>query len=492
MALKCDYNKFVKKFTIGLALVLLGFVLGGVAFYAYEGHLESRRRPFISTPVRIRETARAFSDIVKSVSPTVVNIAATRKRQAGGSGDLFDFSGPFDDQEGGGRSEQNLGSGVIVSPDGYIITNNHVVENSDDIRVTLFDKRSFRGRVVGTDPKSDLAVLKIDEKGLPAARWGDSDALEVGEFVLAIGNPYSLSHTVTMGIISAVGRANVGIADYEDFIQTDAAINPGNSGGPLVNVKGEIIGINTAIFSRSGGYQGIGFAVPSNMARLIMGQLEETGRVVRGWLGVNIQELTPEMGKIFGLDKPVGALVSDLAKGGPALDAGVRRGDVITAVNGKEIEDPSMLKNLVAEAKPGAKVTLTIVRDSRRINLAAEVRENPGDQPPQKRPAFVPRVESMHMAPLDGLKVAELGRDIKRQLGLPASEKGVVVVDMDDPSPALEAGLKRGDIIEEINRKEIRGVNDFLSRASRASSEDAVLILANRMGKRFYISLKQY
>ena len=222
--------------------------------------------------------------------------------------------------------EQSLGSGVIVSPDGYIITNNHVVEQADEIRVTLFDKRSFKAKVIGADNKTDVAVVKIDADNLYAVQWGDSDKLQVGEFVLAIGNPYGLSHTVTMGIISAVGRANVGIADYEDFIQTDAAINPGNSGGPLVNTKGELIGINTAIFSKSGGYQGIGFAVPSNMARLVMNQLIQKGKVTRGWLGVTIQEITPELSQKFGLEAAKGALVGDVAKGSPAEKSGLKEG----------------------------------------------------------------------------------------------------------------------------------------------------------------------
>jgi len=253
-------------------------------------------------PAQIIETSRAFSEIASAVSPAVVNISTTKVIKSEtlpfSEDPFFEFFRPFHDFKMPKQwKEKSLGSGVIVSSEGYIITNNHVVEQSEDMKVTLYDKRRFNGKIVGADPKTDIAVIKISAENLSAVPLGDSDKLQVGEFVLAIGNPFGLSHTVTMGIISAVGRANVGIADYEDFIQTDAAINPGNSGGPLVNTKGEIIGINTAIFSRSGGYQGIGFAVPSNMARLVMDQIMKQGKIVRGWLGVTIQEITPELSR---------------------------------------------------------------------------------------------------------------------------------------------------------------------------------------------------
>ncbi|HXX56634.1 MAG TPA: Do family serine endopeptidase, partial [Thermodesulfovibrionales bacterium] len=345
-----------KRVVIGLAILLTGFLLGGISFYILGKVTgpQAIRAPFTPrVPSQILETSRAFSEIVAAVSPAVVNISSTkvirRDSPAFSEDPFFDFFNPFHDFGLPKKwKEQSLGSGVIVSKDGYIITNNHVVEQSEDIRVTLYDRRSFRGKVVGADPKTDIAVVKISADDLPTAPWGDSDRLQVGEFVLAIGNPFGLSHTVTMGIISAVGRANVGIADYEDFIQTDAAINPGNSGGPLVNIKGELIGINTAIFSRSGGYQGIGFAVPSNMARLVMDQLMKQGRIVRGWLGVSIQDVTPELSQKFGLKDARGALVSDVTKGSPAEKAGIARGDIILEFNGKEITSVGGLRNLVA------------------------------------------------------------------------------------------------------------------------------------------------
>ncbi|MFA5353261.1 MAG: trypsin-like peptidase domain-containing protein, partial [Thermodesulfovibrionales bacterium] len=310
-----------KRFLWLPAILLIGFLLGGITYY----FISRSSSPIYSSfsprvPRQIEESSRAFSEIVKSVSPAVVNISSTKmvKRQPGPFDEFFDFLYPYPDEKARKWKEQSLGSGVIVSADGYIVTNNHVVEQADEIKVLLMDKRSLRARVIGADPKTDLAIIKINEKALPTIPWGDSKNLQVGEFVLAIGNPFGLSNTVTMGIISAVGRVDVGIADYEDFIQTDAAINPGNSGGPLVNIRGELIGINTAIFSKTGGYQGIGFSVPSNMVRTVMDQLVKQGKVTRGWIGVTIQELTPELAKQFGLKVSGGALVSDLARGGPA------------------------------------------------------------------------------------------------------------------------------------------------------------------------------
>src|SRR4030042_5598331 len=351
-----------KKVFISIVILLSGFFLGGLTFY-FLGKITEQQRylPYTGIPNVPRqtiETSRAFSEIVSAVSPAVVNISTTKviRRDAKSlfEDPFFDLFSPFHDFGMTKKwKEQSLGSGVIVSPDGYIITNNHVVEKGDEIKVTLFDRRTFKGKIVGADPKTDIAILRIDASSLPTLSWGDSEKLQVGEFVLAIGNPYSLSHTVTMGIISAVGRANVGIADYEDFIQTDAAINPGNSGGPLENIKGELIGINTAIFSRTGGYQGIGFAGPSNMGRPIIGQLIQKGKVIRGWIGVTIQELTPELVQKFGLKKSNGALVSDVAKDSPAAKAGIIRGDIILEFNGKEIKEVSSLRNMVAQSKIG-------------------------------------------------------------------------------------------------------------------------------------------
>ncbi|OGW47340.1 MAG: hypothetical protein A2Y66_01000 [Nitrospirae bacterium RBG_13_41_22] len=484
-----------KKILIGTAILLLGFLLGGLTYYVL-GKITGQHAypPYTITPNvprQILETGKAFSEIVSAVSPTVVNISTTKvvRRDTGPFEDpFFDLFNPFHDFRMPKKwKEQSLGSGVIVSPDGYIITNNHVVEKADEIKVTLLDKRSFKGRIVGADPKTDIAVVRIDASSLPTLKWGDSEKLQVGEFVLAIGNPYGLSHTVTMGIISAVGRANVGIADYEDFIQTDAAINPGNSGGPLVNIKGELIGINTAIFSRTGGYQGIGFAVPSNMVRLVMDQLVQRGKIIRGWIGVTIQELTPELSQKFGLKKSNGALVSDVAKDSPAAKAGIIRGDVILEFNGKEVKDVSSLRNMVAQSKTGSEVSMKILRSGKEYTVKVIIVEMPREIA-EVVPSQLPNDSEAEA--LTGLTVMDLTKEIARQLGLYKDEKGVVVVKVEPGSPADEAEMKKGDIIKEIDKKKVDNLGDFNRIASNIKKDETVLLFINRGGKRFYVILK--
>src|SRR5437773_10288338 len=329
------------------------------------------------------QLAQGFADIVKKVTPAVVNIAVTggeSTRRPGGPRRPPLPPGPFGGPPEGppgeeppgmeppplpgppGRPDQSAGSGVILDSNGFIVTNNHVVENATQITVTLSDKREFPAKVVGTDPKSDLAVVKIEAENLPSLKWADYDKLQVGDVVLAVGSPFGLSSTVTLGIISALGRGNVGIADYEDFIQTDASINPGNSGGALVNLNGELIGINTAIFSRTGGNEGIGFAVPVSIARTISTSLIKTGKVVRGMLGVGIQEITADLAKAFKVKEQRGALVSDVNDRGPALKAGVQRGDVIVEFDGKEVQSVSELRNRVAQTQVGSNVKLKVMR----------------------------------------------------------------------------------------------------------------------------------
>ncbi|PKL49794.1 MAG: peptidase [Nitrospira bacterium HGW-Nitrospira-1] len=483
------------KIAVGISVLLVGFLLGGVSFY-FLGKITGRQKGYVTlaphVPGQIAESSKAFSEIVASISPSVVNISTTKvmKRELAPFLDdpFSEFFSPFRDFKMPRKwKEQSLGSGVIVSPDGYIITNNHVIEQADEIRVTLFDKRSFKAKVIGADNKTDVAIVKIDADNLHAAQWGDSDKLQVGEFVLAIGNPYGLSHTVTMGIISAVGRANVGIADYEDFIQTDAAINPGNSGGPLVNTKGELIGINTAIFSKSGGYQGIGFAVPSNMARLVMDQLIQKGKVTRGWLGVTIQEITPELSQKFGLKTAKGALIGDVAKGSPAEKSGLKRGDVILEFNGKKVSDVGNLRNMVAQSKVGAQIPLTIMRAGKEYALNVTTAELPKDLS-GAAPGNAP--EDTALEGLAGLNVIELTREISRQLGLPRDEKGVVAVRVEPGSALEDAGLRKGDVIQEIDRKKIAGLDDYNRIAADIRSGDTVLMFINRGGKKFYVTVK--
>ena len=485
-----------KKILAGTAILLIGFLLGGITYYALgkiTGQSKSLYNAFTpNVPRQIMETGRAFSDIVRAVSPSIVNISTTKvvRREAQPLLDdpLFDFFGPFHEFGSPKKwKERSLGSGVIVSPDGYIITNNHVVEKADEIRVTLVDKRTFKGRIVGADPKTDVAVIKIEAGNLPTLNWGDSDRLQVGEFVLAIGSPYGLSNTVTMGIISAVGRANVGIADYEDFIQTDAAINPGNSGGPLVNIKGELIGINTAIFSRTGGYQGIGFAVPSNMVRLVMDQLLQKGKVTRGWIGVTIQELTPELAQEFGLKKTRGALVSDVAKDSPAARAGIMRGDIVVEFNGREVKDVSSLRNMVAESKAGGEMALKILRAGKELAIKVLITELPREAAEASPERLQDNPELKALA---GLTVMDLSKEIIRQLGFTKDEKGVVIVKVEPGSPADDAEIKKGDIIKEINKKVVNNTEDFNRISTNVRTNDSVLMFINRNGKKFYVILR--
>ena len=472
------------------AVLLVGFLLGGITYYFLGRATMPSYTSFTPrVPGKILDTSRGFSEIVKAVRPSVVNISSIKivKRQPGPFDEFFDFFYPFPDGRSKKWKEQSLGSGVIVSEDGYIVTNYHVVEQSDDIKVILFDKRSFRAKIIGADPKTDISIIKIDAKGLPVIPWGDNERIEVGEFVLAIGNPFGLSHTVTMGIISAVGRADVGIADYEDFIQTDAAINPGNSGGPLVNIKGELIGINTAIFSKTGGYQGIGFAVPSNMVRIVMGQLIKGGKVTRGWIGVTIQELTPELAQKFGLKISDGALVSDIVKGGPAHKAGIMRGDIILEFDNKKVKDVGTFRNMVAQSLVGSQIKMKLLRKDREVAVTATITELPSEVA-STAPGTSPDMEMARNA-LSGIAVMDLNRAIAKQLGIYKDEKGVVVVKIEPGTAAEDANIKKGDIIQEIDRQKIEGLNDFNRVVSRIGPEDTVLLSVNRSGKKFYVTL---
>jgi serine protease Do len=378
------------------------------------------------------------------------------------------------------RKSANLGSGVIVDPRGYILTANHVIQGADEIKVTLSDKREFKGKIVGSDAMTDIGIIKIDAESLPTIKWGDSDTLRVGETVLAIGSPYGLSQTVTMGIVSAVGRANVGIADYEDFIQTDAAINPGNSGGALVNVKGELVGINTAIFSTSGGYQGIGFAVPTNMAKTVMESLITKGKVTRGWLGVTIQGLTPDLAKQFNLKEEKGVLVGDVVEGGPAEKAGLQRGDVIVEFEGKKIEEPTQLRNMVANTPPNKEISLKIIRENTTEIKKATISELPADM--QKS------LKAEYNNLLNGVSVQELTPEMSGKLRLPKKLKGVIVSDVDEDSPAAMM-LLQGDVIQEINRQKITTVMEYEKVVSRIKPGSDILLLVFRGGSSLFITL---
>ena len=444
-------------------------------------------------------SGKNFVEIAKSVKPAVVNIAATRSGKSGEGPHGSPLEDPFFRKFFGDEffkrgapqrepKERGQGSGVIVESNGFIVTNNHVVNKADEIRVFLSDKREFKGKLIGTDAKTDIAIVKIEATGLPTIPWADSDQLEVGEYVLAVGSPFGLTQTVTMGIVSAVGRASMGIAEYEDFIQTDAAINPGNSGGALVNVRGELVGINTAIFSQSGGSMGIGFAVPSNLSRAIMDQLVKTGKVVRGWLGVAIQDLTPELATQFGITETKGVLVSDVMAESPAKKSGVERADVIVEYDGKPMDSPTHLRNAVAQTPIGKKVAVKLLRDKKPKTIDVTIVEQPKSlgQPGEDES----RESAAPTGILSDLDVRELNDELASRYGLKASERGVVVVGVKSGSTAEEMGVREGDIILEVNRKTVSSLKSYEQAASGFTKDQAVLLLLKRKGQTIYLTLR--
>ena len=420
-----------------------------------------------------------FASIVDRVAPTVVNVSSVRIIRAPGPEhgpffsdpllrELFGFGrGPRGPRE---LRQQSLGSGVIISKDGYVLTNAHVVHGATEVRVALADKREMKAKIVGVDPKTDIALIRIDATNLPFAELGDSSKVRVGQFALAFGDPLGVGPTVTSGIISATGRGNIGIVDYEDFIQTDAAINPGNSGGPLVNVDGELIGINTAIATSGGGRgnQGIGFAVPSNLAREVVRQLREQGRVIRGWLGVAVQDVTPPMATALGLEKSGGALVSDVQEGSPAAKAGLARGDVIVALDGKPIEDSRALRMATAETAPGAKVKLDVMRKDKRVEITATL----GEVPSEEKQAGGPQRGGGAL----GMDVVPLTPDLARRLDMPEGATGAIVRRVAPGSRAAEAGIRPGDVIQEVDREPVQSPND-VTRALADTKRPHVLLV---------------
>lgn len=428
---------------------------------------------------QLRKTGKAFASIAKKVSPAVVFIKI-EKNMAQPSG--MQFFSPFGDdflrqffgnqrfREHQPRQRKVIGqgSGFIVSKNGYILTNNHVVGDTDKVTVRLQDGREFTAKIVGTDPRSDVAVIKIKAKNLPVLPLGDSDALEVGEWVIAVGNPFGLSHTLTAGIVSAKGRNSLGIADYENFIQTDAAINPGNSGGPLVNLDGKAVGMNTAIFSESGGYMGIGFAIPINMAKSIMKQLIKTGSVTRGYLGIIIQKLSPELAKSFGIENRKGILVSQVTKDSPADKAGLKRGDIIIGFNGIPVEKIGVFRNKVAIESPGTRDTVEILRDNKKLSLSIVIGTLPDKD--NEKPGAPHSMEEI------GLTVQTLTRNLAEKYNY-QGEKGVVVTNVTPGSPAEEASIRPGSLISEVNRKPIENVSQFQHAIDSTSKQGSLLLL---------------
>lgn len=445
----------------------------------------------------------SFAPLVKRVMPTVVNVAVVQDVKTfgtggemgpggdngggdeggggggevpmppgfgGGNGDPFEQFRHFFGQIPREYKQHGLGSGVIVSPDGYILTNNHVVGGAEEIHVTLMDKREFTAKVIGKDPKTDLALIKIDTKDpLPAADLGDSDVTQVGDWVVAIGNPFGFSLTVTAGIVSAKGRALGG--NYDDFLQTDASINPGNSGGPLFNTSGQVIGINTAIYSRTGANNGIGFAIPIDMARNVMEQLKSHGRVVRGWLGVEIQEVTADLAQSFGLPKVAGALVANVDKNGPAAKAGIERGDIIVKFNGKTVHDEHELPALVGQTPINSSVPVEVLRNGKSMTLSVKI----GELKEQK----VASAKAEEPGGSWGMQVGDITPELAQQFHL-QKQKGVVVRQVAPDSPAADAGLQPGDVVLEINRAKVADVKDFVAKAKdvKSGKKPALLLIA--------------
>jgi serine protease Do len=418
------------------------------------------------------------------VTPAVVSIGSTvMVRDQAFSDEALPF-GLFKDVPG--RRQYGQGSGVIVSSDGYILTNNHVIADAVDVDVILADRRQYKGRVVATDPKTDVAVVKIQATNLPTVTWGDSSTLAVGEFVLAIGNPLGLSRSVTFGIVSAVGRADVGVADFEDFIQTDAPINPGSSGGALVTINGELVGINTAIASPTGGSVGVGFAIPSNMARAAMQSLLKTGHVVRGFLGASTQDVSPLLGKVFHLPDVKGAIVTDVQGKGSAEKAGLKRGDVVVRFDGRDVMDSGHLRNLVAASTIGSKHRLDLMRESKPYQAELVVQEAPRERT-KKNQAASASAATAH--PLTGVVFDDVTAPLARQMDL-AVTSGVVVTDIEEGSLAESSGLQPGDVVIELNRQAVNNFATFQRLADPLKPTDLALLLVNRQGNVMYIPIQ--
>ena len=469
-------------------LVSLGFFLAGIGISGMveDSYVSARSAQAAPTgTVGSGQTVPDFASLAKKIGPMVVNVSTVQMRKTAenvpGSDDPLSqfwqrfFGGrvPRGPQRQGG-----LGSGFIIDRDGTILTNYHVVDGADKITVTLSNGQSFTAKVLGRDQKTDIAIIKIDaQQDLPAVSLGDSDQLEVGEWVMAIGNPFGLDHTVTAGIVSAKGR-HIGDGPYEDFIQTDASINPGNSGGPLINLRGEVVGINTAIFSQSGGNIGIGFAIPTNLVKDLLPQLKAKGKVVRGFLGTTIQKITPDIAESMGLKQPNGALVADVAMDGPAERAGIKTGDVIVAFDGKEIKDSADLPLQVARLAPGKRVQVKILREGKDLTLPITVGEF-------KESEVVASGETGEL----GLTVEKVTPEVAEELGLKRAE-GLVITAVKPGSAAEDGGLQTGDVITEINRHPVRTMADFRRETAKAGKGQSVLFLVRRGQGSLFLALK--
>ncbi len=470
-----ETKKHIKK-TL-LALVLAVALIG--AGYGMSSAVKAAEQPTaaVAKTSDIPMVPATFSDLAEKVRPGVVNIQVVKPMKNAGFGfpnsfrtPFGDFFGPFSGENPhSSPMQQGVGSGFVISSDGYILTNNHVVDDANQIKIKLADGKEYDAKVVGRDPKTDLALLKAEgASGLHALQLGDSDSLKVGNWVVAVGSPFGLEQTVTAGIVSAKGRV-IGSGPYDNFIQTDASINPGNSGGPLLNTEGQVVGINTAIFSQSGGNVGIGFAIPVNMAKEVVPQLEEKGHVTRGWLGVGIQKITPELAKSFDLKDEKGALVSQVVKGGPADKAGIQSGDVIVEFNGKKVSDMNDLPRVVAATPVGKTVAVKVLRGGNEVDREVKIAEME-----QKEEIAS---ETTHK-PL-GMTVQNITPEIAQGLGL-KNETGILVASVVPGSPAANADIRSGDVIQQVNKMPVKNVEDFKHKIETAKAQESILLLIQR------------
>ncbi|HEY2083360.1 MAG TPA: DegQ family serine endoprotease [Verrucomicrobiae bacterium] len=486
----------------GGILLAAGLIMAGSAVAFDVTSKDKAEHPSINVPMDENAVSRdtlphgSYAPVVKKVTPAVVKIVTTSRIDETSSQDMPGFDDPFwrrffGDQFRRGfpngqstpQFQHGLGSGVIVTKDGYIMTNNHVVDGAKEVKVTLQDGREFTAKVIGRDPKSDIAVVKIDAKDLPTVPLADSEKVEIGDVVLAIGNPFGIGQTVTSGIVSAKDRGNMGIEDYEDFIQTDAAINPGNSGGALVDINGRLIGINTAILSRSGGNQGVGFAIPSDLARTVMESLVKNGHVTRGYLGVEIQNVTPDLADEFKLKDNKGALISDVVHGSPADKAGLKDGDVVTEFNGHPVIDSRRLQLSVAETAPGTTVHMQVLRDGDKKAIDVTVKQLPGAD----QLADANSSDNADTGTLNGVEVADLDQQAHQQFNVPKDVSGAVVTQVAPGSAAAEAGLKSGDVIQEINRKPVKSAEEAVKLTEKSDNKRTLVRVWENGGSHYVV-----
>jgi serine protease Do len=479
------------------AVLVAGLVLGASTLAIAHSTQKALTKADANPPATLKiadsnegPSRSSYAPVLKNVLPSVVNISSSKVVKAQKMDQQLQQMDPFFRQFFGNDSpfqttpkeqrEKSLGSGVIVSPEGYILTNNHVVDGATEVKVTLSDKREFEAKIIGTDPKTDVAVLKINAPDLKPMTIGDSSKVQVGDTALAIGDPFGVGQTVTNGIISATGRGNLGIEDYEDFLQTDAPINPGNSGGALINDRGELIGINTAILTHSQGSEGIGFAVPVNLARQVMNEILTNGKVVRAYMGILPQDMTTDMAKAFNQKQAQGVLIGDVTPDSPAQHAGLQRGDILLEVNGKPVSSANQLRMTISMMEPGTDVKLKVLRNGSERDLNVKLAEMPTETAMNN-----PNGDDSTKA-LEGVQVKTLSPDLADQLGLPSSSKGVVVTDVDPSSKMADSGLRKGDVIQEVNRKPVNNVSEFQSALQKGGSDP--LLLVNREGRTFFIA----